>query len=152
MTPSSTRIRVAAATDLDALAAIAATDAHGSWTRLGLETELKVAGAHVEVVETGSHELVGFMVWRETAGEVELLEIVTHATYRRQGLARALMQHLLETARGQGAPRIMLEVRRDNEAARRLYESLGFVVVGERPRYYADREDAILMDCRLPPA
>jgi ribosomal-protein-alanine N-acetyltransferase len=45
-----------------------------------------------------------------------------------------------------------LEVRLSNDAARRLYEKLGFRVVGRRPRYYKDNlEDALLMTVeRLP--
>jgi [ribosomal protein S18]-alanine N-acetyltransferase len=42
--------------------------------------------------------------------------------------------------------RITLEVRPTNEAALRLYESLGFSAAGRRPRYYQDNgEDAVIM-------
>jgi ribosomal-protein-alanine N-acetyltransferase len=39
----------------------------------------------------------------------------------------------------------LLEVRKSNEPARRLYEAAGFSVSGERVAYYADGEDAVLM-------
>jgi ribosomal protein S18 acetylase RimI-like enzyme len=147
VTGSAGRVRTATATDLDLLEAIVATDLQGSWTRLGLATELLVAGAHVEVVERDG-TLVALMVWRHAAGEIELLDIVTHSAHRRQGHARRLMQHLVAQANSLAVPRIMLEVRRGNRAARTLYEATGFVVVGVRARYYADQEDAILMDRR----
>jgi ribosomal-protein-alanine N-acetyltransferase len=43
----------------------------------------------------------------------------------------------------------LLEVRKSNEPARRLYEAAGFSVSGERAAYYADGEDAVLMHLDL---
>ena len=40
----------------------------------------------------------------------------------------------------------MLEVRASNFGAQQLYEQLGFKKVGLRRRYYANGEDAILMN------
>ena len=94
----------------------------------------------------GVPRVAAFMVWWHAAGEIELLEVATHEAHRRRGVARLLMEHLFSQALVLAAPRVMLEVRRGNVAARALYEDLGFVVVGERPRYYPHGEDAILMD------
>ena len=140
------RIRPATASDLDALVAITVGDPHSSWTRQSFASELTVAWSHVEVVE--SHEVIGLIVWWNVAGELELLEIATHPQHRRRGVARYLIEHLLAEARARDAQRVLLEVRRDNVAARALYEQVGFVVVGERRGYYAGGEDAILMDWR----
>ncbi|MGQ9572520.1 MAG: GNAT family N-acetyltransferase [Dehalococcoidia bacterium] len=46
--------------------------------------------------------------------------------YRRQGLGAKLMREALEYARKSGCVRVELSARRDNVAARRLYERLGF--------------------------
>ncbi|MBN2007188.1 MAG: GNAT family N-acetyltransferase [Anaerolineae bacterium] len=56
--------------------------------------------------------------------------VVVHPDHRRQGIARAMMDMAITTAREQDARWIGLEVREDNEAARALYEQLGFVEVG----------------------
>jgi GNAT superfamily N-acetyltransferase len=50
--------------------------------------------------------------------------------YRGQGIGTALLTHLLEAARGRYAA-VSLSVARENPA-RRLYERLGFEVVGTR--------------------
>lgn len=47
--------------------------------------------------------------------------------FRRRGIARALMQNAIEFARKNGAQVITLDVRHNNPAAFRLYESLGFL-------------------------
>jgi ribosomal protein S18 acetylase RimI-like enzyme len=50
--------------------------------------------------------------------------------YRRQGIGRALLRNLLDTAMQQGIARLSLSVDPRNPA-RRLYESEGFVKYGE---------------------
>ena len=65
---------------------------------------------------------------------------------RRAGLATKLMQEVLARAKEEGAVRATLEVRRSNEAARALYERLGFAVEAIRPDYYTNpREDALIL-------
>jgi ribosomal-protein-alanine N-acetyltransferase len=45
---------------------------------------------------------------------------------------------------------VLLEVRRSNEAARRLYGRAGFVLTQIRRRYYSDPdEDALVLTCDL---
>ena len=50
--------------------------------------------------------------------------------YRGKGIGRALMEATLAAARAGGIRRIELTVRVDNDPARRLYESFGFVTEG----------------------
>jgi ribosomal protein S18 acetylase RimI-like enzyme len=52
-----------------------------------------------------------------------VVNVWTDPAHRRRGLARALMQALLEDARAQGVKRVDL---RSSEAARPLYRALGF--------------------------
>ncbi len=52
--------------------------------------------------------------------------VAVQGAYRRQGLARQLMEATLDWARQQGGEWAVLQVRADNEPARRLYRGLGF--------------------------
>lgn len=52
--------------------------------------------------------------------------VAVRASYRRRGIARALMEAALDWAREQGGEAVFLRVRRDNAAAWSLYDSLGF--------------------------
>lgn len=80
--------------------------------------------------------------------EAHLLNLCVRPGSRGRGYARQLLRVLLAESACQGLQRMVLEVRVGNRGARRLYQSEGFVVVGERPGYYPDgagREDAIVM-------
>jgi ribosomal protein S18 acetylase RimI-like enzyme len=59
--------------------------------------------------------------------------LAVHTWARGRGVARALLGAALDEARRQGATRITLRVLGHNDPARRLYESLGFVVEGVLP-------------------
>lgn len=56
--------------------------------------------------------------------------VVVHPEFRGRGIGHALMERALEAARAMHARWIGLEVRADNVVACRLYEHLGFRVVG----------------------
>jgi len=77
--------------------------------------------------------------------EIHLLNLAVRPEYRRQGLARRLLTAMLARGREAGVETVFLEVRASNRAALALYESLGFAAVCQRPDYYDDGEDALLM-------
>ncbi|HYX93159.1 MAG TPA: GNAT family N-acetyltransferase [Myxococcaceae bacterium] len=60
--------------------------------------------------------------------EVGLLELLPE--FQRRGVGTKLMNQVLEVARARGVA-VRLQVLRTNPGARRLYERLGFVVVGQ---------------------
>ncbi|NJL24447.1 MAG: GNAT family N-acetyltransferase [Calothrix sp. SM1_5_4] len=69
--------------------------------------------------------------------------LATHPERHRRGDMRFLLSYMLE--RRSPDERIWLEVHDRNEAAIGLYNSLGFMQVGRRPKYYRDGGDAILL-------
>lgn len=58
--------------------------------------------------------------------------VVVDPEYRRRGIARQLMEAALDFAGSRRASWVFLMVRRENQAAIRLYETLGFSEVGGR--------------------
>lgn len=81
-------------------------------------------------------EPCGFILARDLGDECEILSIGVEPAARRRGTGARLMRAALAEARRRDIPSVVLEVAADNDAARRLYTSLGFVRVGYRPRYY----------------
>jgi len=67
--------------------------------------------------------------------EAEVHTIGVDPAFQGRGIGRALLRGLLAAADARHAT-VFLEVRTDNEAARALYASEGFAVVGLRRRYY----------------
>ena len=97
-------------------------------------------------------ELAAFLVAWHVADELHILNVATRASFRRRGLGGALVRSALDYAKEQHVRIVLLEVRRSNRDALRLYRRLGFTAMGMRPGYYADNgEDAIEMVVALDP-
>ncbi len=121
---------------------------------VNVTAELERPWSHVWVARQGGEDAEprAFMLSWVVADELHILSVATLPPYRRQGLARALLQYAMEFARIRKVRAIFLEVRRSNEVAIRLYRAFGFSAIGIRPRYYADNfEDAIEMILTLDP-
>lgn len=103
--------------------------------------ELRVPGSPGE----GLPSLLAYGGFWLFVDEAHIATIASHPEWRGRGLARWLMLALLDEAQRRGAVCSTLEVRVGNTAARRLYESFGYEVVGERVCYYRDGEDALIM-------
>jgi ribosomal-protein-alanine N-acetyltransferase len=124
-----------------------------SGVELDLEAELGRQIALPWVLKSpGSHEPLAFSLAWSVADELQLIDIASHPQHRRKGHARALLHELLSYARREHKRLILLEVRQSNEAAIRLYRSVGFATTGVRRHYYSDTgEDALEMRITFDP-
>lgn len=105
-----------------------------------------------ESAATPSLSAVGFLVSWHVADEVHILNIATSPPVRRRGVGSALMRESIDYARANRVRIVLLEVRRSNRAAIRLYRTLGFTAMGLRPGYYSDNgEDAVEMVLGIDP-
>jgi ribosomal-protein-alanine N-acetyltransferase len=139
----------AAVADAEALAAIARDAAVPGWSAEALRAAAADENAIAIVARGGRGVAHGFVVARCAADEVEILLVAVAAPARRRGAGFALVAAALAEAARRGATTAHLEVRASNAAAIALYERLGFVAVGRRPRYYDAAEDAVLMSRAL---
>lgn len=90
--------------------------------------------------------IAGVIVAWLLVDEVHIATLATHPEFRRQGIAQALLLHVLKHGAQEGALSSFLEVRAGNLAAQAMYRKFGYEETGRRPRYYKDNgEDAILM-------
>lgn len=79
--------------------------------------------------------------------EGDICNVVTDEEFRGKGIAYELVSTVMqEAARELAVTDYTLEVRVSNTAAIRLYEKLGFVSEGVRPKFYEKpTEDAMIM-------
>lgn len=89
--------------------------------------------------------IVGYMGVSKVAGEGYVTNVAVLPQYRRKGIAKALMQFVINDCKNQ-LEFISLEVRVSNTAAISLYKSFDFKEVGLRKRFYTHpQEDALIM-------
>ena len=156
-------------TDLPALAGLLPEVLSGNWSVAQLQSQLHsnheflvlvknaTAQENAALPETGtsSEIIVGFAEFYCVLDECHLLNFVIFRTWRQQGLAQLFIRELLHEIRERGCVQCLLEVRRSNLPAVRLYEKTGFVLNGVRPGYYPPlekdglREDALLYSWSL---
>lgn len=94
------------------------------------------------------YSLAGYIIMMTVLDEYHLLNISIRGDLQGQGLGRQLLQWGLGRGRSAGMQGMLLEVRPSNDAARQLYESEGFKLVGTRKNYYPSnqgREDALVL-------
>jgi ribosomal-protein-alanine acetyltransferase len=146
-------LRPAAEEDVAAIMAIErASFPTEAWSEAGMRSTLTDADSVAELAVVDA-TVVGYAALLAPIGaqDGEVLTIAVEASYRGQGVGRALLARLLDAAARRGARRVFLEVRADNPVAQALYASEGFAPIGRRPRYYQpDDVDAIVMRLELP--
>jgi ribosomal-protein-alanine N-acetyltransferase len=134
--------------DADTVRAIALASAAN--VDVGAELERSWALFWVARSAHGSAPVAFLLAWA-VADELHIIHIATHPGARRRGAARALVAALLAHAATARSRLLLLEVRRSNRPAIRLYRAFGFTAMGVRRGYYADGEDAIEMRLTLDP-
>jgi [ribosomal protein S18]-alanine N-acetyltransferase len=143
--------------ELDRVADIEAASFSNPWTRDMLARELQHANiTRIYVLKLADGGVAAFCACWLIIEEAHINTLAVEHSMRRQGLATALLEHVLADLAADGARRATLEVRRSNTAALRLYERLGFVVAAVRPNYYSlPEEDGLILwrhDLQGPPA
>ena len=119
-----------------------------SWTPARVQRSISGRESSVVVARRGARiAAFGIMQFGDEVAHLNLLAVA--APHRRQGLGRQLMEWLTATAITAGIFRIDLELRAQNQAARKFYERLGFDPLNVIPGYYQGREAALKMTRRL---
>ncbi len=90
--------------------------------------------------------ILGYAIYWWVVDQAELGNVAVTASARGQGIGAALVMAVLARAARRAVREVFLEVRPSNPTARRLYERLGFRLVGRRRNYYVrPTEDALVM-------
>lgn len=145
------RLRPATARDVSGVAALE-RGAFGAdaWSHDVLREQL-TGSRRTAVVAQDEREVgvVGYAVGAVAGDVADLERIAVAGSHRRRGLARAMLDVLLQELRRQGAERVLLEVGAGNDGARAFYKAAGFAELDRRRRYYRDGSDAVVMSREL---
>ncbi|HEY8764303.1 MAG TPA: ribosomal protein S18-alanine N-acetyltransferase [Solirubrobacteraceae bacterium] len=143
MTTEILTIRPLAYADLPQVIAIERRAFATPWSLAMFVLELSKPSS-VCLAALSERRIAGYLVCSRYADVWHLMNIAVDPASRRRGIARALLEALLQRA-GREEP-YTLEVRPSNTPAIALYEQFGFRSAGVRPRYYQDTgEDALIM-------
>lgn len=116
----------------------------------GGNRELMLVAKPIGLLGVEENQIAGYIVARETAGELHVNNIAVRDQYRRRGYGSVLLGSVLDEARRKHATTAFLEVRSGNTAAQLLYQKCGFKPIARRANYYSDPpEDAVVMSLDL---
>ena len=117
------------------------------WTE-GIFRDCLKVGYSAWVVSNTIGDVLAYAFMSMAVGEAHILNLCVEPAHHGQGLGRFLLDHLMQLARSANMTLMLLEVRRSNTAARRLYERASFRTFGVRKGYYPandGREDALVL-------
>lgn len=138
-------VRQMEAGDAVAAARLEADNFGTPWSEKAFLESLQCSYAYYYVAQE-EDAIIGICGLRNMAGEGEITNVVVDKGYRRRGIAKALLQQVLNTGKELGIQAYTLEVRKSNKAAISLYEKFGFHQEGIRRDFYQKPcEDAVIM-------
>ncbi len=138
-------IRVMLAGDLDAVLELERRCHVSPWSAQLFEEELSRNYSTVDLLWQ-SQRLVGYLCSWQICDELHILNVAVDPSFRRRGLGRLLLSHVLDRSCASGCTRALLEVRAGNSGALCLYQGFDFKIIGRRAKYYPDGEDALVME------
>lgn len=130
---------------IDEILVIESSTHSAPWSRKSFENELEHKYG-VFLVALIEGKVIGYGGTWVLVDEAHVTNVVVSPEFRGEGIGRKLMNEMLLKARDKGAVCATLELRKSNEVALKLYESMGFVMATVRKAYYPDnQEDALVM-------
>ena len=115
------------------------------WSEKSVASELENPLSLWLVAEENG-QVWGYVGSQTVLDESDMMNVAVDPRFRRQGIARALIETLIAELSKMGSRCLRLEVRVSNENARALYARMGFQQLGLRKNYYHNpKEDALIL-------
>ena len=127
-----------------AVAALEACCFSDPWSEKSVASEL-TNPLSLWLVAVADHVVVGYVGSQTVMGETDMMNVAVHPDDRRRGIARALIEALIQGLKDRDSHSLTLEVRASNLPAITLYTELGFLEAGRRKNYYRNPKEAALI-------
>ena len=115
-----------------------------------LKEDIKNKNYYYLVAKNNEKKIVGYIGISYVLDEADIISIVVHKDYTKNGIATLLLQEIFKFAKDNNIQKLMLEVRNSNIPAQKLYEKHGFKQITIRKNYYDNSEDALIYEKELP--
>ena len=136
-------IRIATSNDLADILSIEKKVFKRPWSKEQLSWELNSQPAAENYVMLARGNMIGYLFSHVVDDDVQILNIAIDIPFQHKGYGEQLLSYFLDQFNEDSS--IHLEVRKSNFPAINLYLKFGFHETGARKGYYADGEDAIIM-------
>lgn len=146
-------IQKARVDDIEAVFNIEAVESSHPWKKSYFLAEIANEISHFYVArDLATADILGYIVFWIIEDILELHNLAIKDTFKRRGVATALMSFMLDLAANNSVKQMFLEVRLSNARATALYEKFGFKPAGRRKDYYRSPvEDALILRKILDP-
>lgn len=133
-TPADQHVGIDPEPDWEAIVAIDRTAFDGFWgmSTLALQEAHAANRSTTVLTVTDGNEMIGYAIVGSQWGVAYLHRIAVRRDREGAGLGAALLGAAMDWGRSAGGRSIVLNVRADNERARRLYRKMGFTDTGSR--------------------
>lgn len=122
------------------------------WDAQTFKELFEIEGTSSYILEKNTQPL-GFIMLRKLHDEVEIITFCILPKWCNNGYATFLLEWMIRRLQKQKIKRVFLEVRENNEAAKKLYNKCCFRKVGRRAGYYNNLDgkkiDALVMQLEL---
>jgi len=136
-------IRIATSNDLADILSIEKKVFKHPWSKEQLSWELNSQPVAENYVMIARGNMIGYLFSHVVDDDVQILNIAIDIPFQHKGYGEQLLSYFLDQFNTDIS--IHLEVRKSNFPAINLYLKFGFHETGTRKGYYADGEDAIIM-------
>ena len=136
-------IRIATSNDLADILSIEKKVFKHPWSKEQLSWELNSQPTAENYVMIARGNMIGYLFSHVVDDDVQILNIAIDIPFQHRGYGKQLLSYFLDQFNADSS--IHLEVRKSNFPAINLYLKFGFHETGTRKGYYADGEDAIIM-------
>lgn len=144
-------IRAAVPADIPALLEVENISFRGDRISRRSFRHLLTQGNALTLLDEQGGSLRGYvtLLFRKNVSLARVYSIATHPHYLGQGVAAGLVMAAEQAALERNCATMRLEVRKDNDASLRLFQSRGYRGFGEHLAYYEDGMDAFRLEKSL---
>lgn len=144
-------VRPASEDDVEKVAAIEKKTIRPPWSAASFCSEIDKKFTHFWVLtdDETDEQVLGYAVFSMPAEQAHIQTFAVDPSGHRRGFGSHIMRKIIAFVIKQGGESIVLEVRKSNTAAIKLYQSVGFTVIHVAANAYPDGEDGFSMMYRV---